>query len=232
MAEAPNPAAAPAKPEEAKTAVPPVAAPATAEAKAAPAGEPVKGQTPEPVADKAAPVPDAPVPNLLEVAAAPPAKIEIAVPKDLQIDPKVLEAFKEKAQGVGLTQAQAQGQFDLYVSLQRQATNTMQEQAKAREGQRLEVLRKDPEFGGANFDSNVVAAQKALVRFGTPELNKEIAALGNNPALLKVLARVGKTISEDRTVSPPNAPSIAAQKTELDLIKERYPSMFKETPAE
>jgi hypothetical protein len=63
-------------------------------------------------------------------------------------------------------------------------------------------VKSDPELGGSRFEQARTAAQKALNRFGTPELRRTLDELwvGNNPQLFRFFVRVGQSVSEDTWV--------------------------------
>ena len=84
-------------------------------------------------------------------------------------------------------------------------TNHMSKQAEERSQQWEETqkewisqLKNDKEFGGANFEANVQVAQNAIEQFGGEELKQalDMSGMGNNPALVKMFAQVGRQISE------------------------------------
>lgn len=204
---------------EPPVAVPPVAVPPDAGVAAAAA---------QSVADAAAAAAAASVAGEVKPGdKAPPVEISLVVPKDVAVDPKVLTTLKEKAKVLGLTQAQAQDQLDTYVGFQKDAIARYEASQKNVEQQRLDALKADPEFGGANFDASKLAVEKAIVRFFTPEqaadLNKR---LGSDPVLMKGLAKIGKAIAESVTVRPAQGPSPEAKTTD-DLHRSLYPSMYK-----
>ncbi|MBQ9405240.1 MAG: hypothetical protein IJU37_00705 [Desulfovibrio sp.] len=61
--------------------------------------------------------------------------------------------------------------------------------------------RTDKEFGGTNFDANVADARKALSTFdtdGSIRAMLEDTGYGSHPAVLKIFARVGKALGEDK----------------------------------
>lgn len=64
----------------------------------------------------------------------------------------------------------------------------------------MDLSKGDKEFGGENFSKNVVVAQTALKRFGTPELTEYLKGSGgaNHPEVIRFMVRVGNAISEDK----------------------------------
>jgi len=67
----------------------------------------------------------------------------------------------------------------------------------------VEEARADKEFGGDKFDENVADARKGLATFDTDGSIRQMleeTGYGSNPAVLKIFARVGKALGEDRLV--------------------------------
>ena len=67
----------------------------------------------------------------------------------------------------------------------------------------VEEAKADKEFGGDNFDANVADAKRGLATFdtdGSIRAMLEETGYGSNPAVLKIFARVGKALGEDRLV--------------------------------
>lgn len=71
-----------------------------------------------------------------------------------------------------------------------------------------EEARADKEFGGDKFDTNVADARRGLATFdtdGSIRAMLEETGYGNHPAVLKIFARVGKALGEDRLEAGGNA---------------------------
>jgi hypothetical protein len=76
-------------------------------------------------------------------------------------------------------------------------------------------LKADKEFGGEKLPETLAAAKKALRVFASPEERAflDSTPFGNNPILVRILARAGAKISEDSFVAgagnpaPPKSPS-------------------------
>lgn len=150
-----------------------------------------------------------------------PAPIEVKLPEGVEAAPELLEALK----GAAKDSASAQALADAYVKVQAAAVEKQQADHAARVKSWAEELKADPEFGGANFDGNVKAAHRAIVRFGDDGLKNFLngSGLGNEPSLVRAFARIGKAIAED-SVAGSSAP--AAGKTEQDGLRDLFPTMF------
>lgn len=141
-------------------------------------------------------------------AGAPETYAEFTLPEGISLDKVALEKFTPLAKDLNLSQEQAQKVVDLYAAevLPHVQQAFAEQQAQKVEGW-LQSAMKDPEIGGARFDESVSIAKKALDAFGTPELKAALddTGLGNHPDVIRLLANIGKRISEDRTASTTSA---------------------------
>lgn len=153
---------------------------------------PGEGATKEDVANfrRAIGVPDAPEGYGLKK----PEKVgDLVVPEAVWDETRAGE-FTKLAHELGLTakQVQALSDFELrWVIGGMQATET---QAQAAQEASVAALKK--EWGG-NYDGNLALARRAAEAYGGKELI-EHPALGNDPVLIKALAKIGATITEKR----------------------------------
>jgi hypothetical protein len=153
-----------------------------------------------PVVDTHAVVDAAPVVD--PVVADTPAAIEytdFAIPENVELADGVLDSFKALAKEQGLNQEQAQKFMDLqtgqYTKAKESWANTVNEWQ--------ESAKNDAEFGQAKFDESKLLAQQTLDKFHPePEFKEflESTGLGNHPSLVRLLVRVGKSISNDSFV--------------------------------
>lgn len=142
-----------------------------------------------------------------------PETYEFKFAEGVVVDQKALEAFTPIMREANLTQEQAQKLADVYAS-QVEAQNTAFAKQLEDEGFAVQqaaqllaphrdkwsaALKNDKEIGGAKFDANVQAMQKAVGRFGSPELKQflNVTGLGNHPELARFCLKVGQAISED-----------------------------------
>src|SRR3990167_7943597 len=125
-----------------------------------------------------------------------------ALPQDVEVDTAALEEAQSLFAEARLSQPQAQKLVDLYAG---KMSELVQRQIAAAEGRQkawVAEVKSDPELGGRRFEAARAAAQKALNRFGTPELRRALDELGgsNSPQLFRFFVRVGQAVSEDRYV--------------------------------
>ena len=125
------------------------------------------------------------------------------LPQGVDIDPSALEKAQSLFAEARLSQPQAQKLVDLYAGkmnelVQRQIA-TQISAAQSRQTAWVAEVKNDPELGGRRFEQARAAAQRALNRFGTPELRRTLDELwvGNNPQLFRFFVRVGQAASED-----------------------------------
>lgn len=126
-----------------------------------------------------------------------PEKVEdYTLPEIKDGDKTVIEGFKKVAFENGILPKQAEKLLGFYQDLNKQAltANEAAKSAKMTEG--VEALKKE---WGNGFDKEVNAAKKALETFGDPDAIKYIRenGLGNDPVLVKIFNKIGKTLGED-----------------------------------
>jgi hypothetical protein len=110
---------------------------------------------------------------------------------DKDMHDHMLKVFHE----TGMTSKQAKnlyGKYMEYIGSRMQQGQVQQQQQTAATMERLKT-----EYG-PDFNVRVAAAQKALQKFGSPELvgYLEKSGLGNNPELIKLFSNVGLGMSE------------------------------------
>jgi hypothetical protein len=134
----------------------------------------------------------------------PPEKYELKLPEGFEASDTSLSEFTPLAKELGLSNEQAQKLVDLYGG-RMQSLITQQQEAWQ---QQVEAWRKeakdDPEIGGAKLDAAVKNGQRVLKQFGDETLVKylEDSKLGDHPALLRMLNRIGAAIREDAIIVP------------------------------
>lgn len=130
------------------------------------------------------------------------------LPDGVQVDEALLGEFNTVAKELGLTQAQAQKLVDLQAKTAA-AGETGREEflAKALKTQSdtwVNEIKNDPELGGAKFDATVSTAVKAISTFFGDDFRELLndSGIGNNPALIRGMHKIGLAISEDKLVIP------------------------------
>lgn len=158
-----------------------------------------------------------------------PEKYEFTAPEGKAYDPQVLTAFEGAARAANLPQDAAQKMVDamLPVLAARQT-----EQVAAIHKEWADTVLADAEIGGAvgsdQFKQKMGVAKKFVTAFdqdGAFGKLLEDTGLGNHPAVLRVLYRAGKAISEDTFVGRGRGGSEGAAPSPLDVL---YPTNKKD----
>ena len=124
------------------------------------------------------------------------------LPQGVEVDTAALEEAQSLFAEARLSQPQAQKLVDLYAGKMNELVQRQISAAQDRQKAWVTEVKSDPELGGSRFEQARTAAQKALNRFGTPELRRTLDELwvGNNPQLFRFFVRVGQSVSEDTWV--------------------------------
>lgn len=173
----PAPAAAPENPAPAAPATP-------ASTQAAPA-EPGKEPTATPPTPPAAPE-----------------KYELKMPEGSQLDAAAVEKVSSFAKENKLSKDQAQAILNRESDAVKSFSETQQAALKERRETWKTESSNDKEIGGEGFNKNVEMAHRALKHFGGEKLMQEleVTGYGNHPEVVRVFARIGKAMSEDKFV--------------------------------
>ena len=127
----------------------------------------------------------------------------LTAPEGYPISEGALKGLNEVCKSANLNEEQAkavmaymQGNYTSFVAQQQEA---MQAQAKTWIGE----FQADKEFGGDKFNASVADAQRALATFdqsGTVSKMLAETGYGNNPDVLRIFARVGRALGEDKLI--------------------------------
>lgn len=135
-----------------------------------------------------------------------PEKYELTVSEGIEIDAAALEAATPVFQELGLTNDQAQKLMPVAeqfaASIRAQGEAAILASVQAERAAWLNEAKADPEIGGAQWDSNLVIAAKALDGLGFTKGSAfrtllDDSGLGNHPEMIRAFVKVGKAISED-----------------------------------
>jgi len=157
---------------------------------------------------------------------------EGGLPEGVEINEAQLDSYKDAAKEAGLTQDQFQKLMDFSVQQTQAATEEAVDAWNERLNGWKEAARTDKEFGGENYDANVRNALAAIDQFGDKEFkailqspsadNPEGLAIGNHPAVLRFLNRIGKRIGEPSFVQGDEGKAEMSDEARLARL---YPSM-------
>lgn len=142
---------------------------------------------------KAAPPPEKPVV---------PEKYELKKPDGSLLGDKAVETISSYAKEKGLSNEQAQSLLERESS----AVKSFFEEQQTKHNQQVDAwvgeVKADKEIGGEGYKQNVELASRVIKRFGSESLVKQLneTGFGNHPELVRVFARIGKSMTSDQLV--------------------------------
>lgn len=124
-----------------------------------------------------------------------PEKYDLKVPENSILDANVVNRIADYAKSQGLSNDEAQALLD-------QENVTINEHIERKTNQWAEECKSDKEIGGENFNQNVELAKRVVLRYGSDQLKAELnkTGFGNHPEVVRVFARIGKAMGEDKLV--------------------------------
>lgn len=123
----------------------------------------------------------------------------LSAPEGYPISEKELADFNRHCLEVGMTREQAEKSLEMLHANFR----SMQEQFEAQRRDWVKEIRSDREFGGEHFSASVADAKKALAQFdtdGSVRTMLDATGYGDNPAVIRLFARIGRALGEDRMI--------------------------------
>lgn len=197
----------------------PLATPETAAKPATPEGKPAQAQEASKAPEAQAKPDDKPAEKPAPKA---PEKYNFAVPEGFKLDDELSKKTEAVLRKGDIPQDVAQELVELSIEQQRRTLASVERARDDLAESWQTEFRNDPAFGGSNFDASIALARKALDKY-EPGLSKELSESewGSNPSLLRLLAKVGKSVSEDNAASVAGAFGAARNNDLRDL----YPTM-------
>lgn len=128
-----------------------------------------------------------------------PEPYEIEAPEGYPITPENLKSLNAHFNELGLTKEQAEKALAYRAEQYAAFQASQQEQRKSW----ITEIQADKEYGGEKFKETVADAKRALAQFdegGTIRTLLEETGYGDNPAIIKVFAKVGRAMAEDKIV--------------------------------
>lgn len=154
-------------------------------------------------------------------------------PEGMQISDEMqagIDAFKEQAGEMGLSQEQFQKIVEFDIQRGEEALAGLSEQYNQRINDWADEVRNDSVIGGEALQENLATAKSAIKEFGTEGFQKLLAApsaenpeglgLGNHPEVIKLFVSLGKKLGEGNLVTGDSRVESG------DSLKQMYPSMF------
>lgn len=140
------------------------------------------------------------------------------LPDGMSYSEEQAQAFMNKAHELKLTKDQISGLNDWYNGLQ---INAFNESNTALDELQAASQREIKEEFGAAYDSKIDLARRTVKTFGIGDTLEELG-LEDNPAMVRMLVKVGEAISEDRLVgegtNDPNALTPAEAQKEINEL--------------
>jgi hypothetical protein len=133
-----------------------------------------------------------------------PGKYEVAVPEDYQqfFKEESMNEFRNVAYKIGLNNEQVQALMDFQIN---EINHELEGSSNQLNSQREQIEQNLKQEWGYDYDKNVKAAQRAVQVYGDAEVQELLnGELGNNPALIKMFARLGKEVTEDMAQNTQN----------------------------
>jgi len=128
----------------------------------------------------------------------------IELPEGMELDTEMAEAMSPAFKDLGLTQDQANKLVGVYAERMQKQMEANVDAAKELVTGWKDTAKADQEIGGNNWKASVDAANAAIRKFGTPELVQDVMVgqgMGNHPEVIRMFARIGKAIADDRTIT-------------------------------
>jgi hypothetical protein len=159
---------------------------------------------------------------------------KVELPKDATFDGEFLDAFKDAAHKANLLPTQAQALVDWFSKANAHKMTAIAEDRKTKDAGELQKLQAE---WGAAFSTKAQQANIALSHFDPdgkmPAMLKELG-LSNNAQLIRFLAKVGETLSEDKIAGQGGEPALTPKEAQGELNKiygdMKHPYWLKEHP--
>lgn len=125
-----------------------------------------------------------------------PIDYKFETPEGVTFDEARLGEFTEIAKDLKLPKEAAQKVLDLAVKHEQARAEAFANQVQ----KWADEVKADKELGSTE---NLAAAVKAVDAFGTPELKELLnsTGMGNHPEVVRLMAKIGKAISEDKLIA-------------------------------
>jgi len=146
---------------------------------------------------------------------------DFTLPEDINLDEGALDKAKPIFAELGLNQEQAQKLVDLQAEMVKGNVTAQTESHDSQVAAWQEEAKADKEFGGDNFDESLGVAKKALETFADDAFKEVLdsTGLGNHPAVIRTMWKIGKTLLEDVPGSTGGNSS-----TPKDRVSQLYPT--------
>jgi len=191
---------------------------ASADAPTKPDEQKVDDTTADTTADAKPPDAEPPAPKA-------PENYEFTVPDGLpegyELDSTVIGQVGKVAKELDLTQEQAQSLVSEVWPVMHRRT---EEQQAALNNEWVSQTKADPEIGGLKLDDSIISAKLAVKAYGSEGLQELLKGpIGNHPEVVRFMAKVGATVSEDKFVGGENREGEVDLNDDAAVAKKLYP---------
>lgn len=128
----------------------------------------------------------------------PPEKYDLKLPEGSILDESAIERTAEYAKTQGLSSDAAQ---ELLERHSQDVTDHVEKQSEMWKSQ----VKADKEIGGDHMKESVEMARRVVDRFGTDTFKRELekSGFGNHPEVVRIFAKIGKSMGEDSLIVGP-----------------------------
>ncbi len=129
-------------------------------------------------------------------------KYELKLPEGSPLQAEHIEKLSNFAKEKGLTQEQAQLFLERESSAVADFAQTQMAQLEQMKTEWFEAAKSDKEIGGDNFAESAENAKRVIQKYASSSLKEELnkTGYGNHPELLRIFARIGKEMANDKLV--------------------------------
>jgi len=128
-----------------------------------------------------------------------PEEYDFKIDENITVNEDMLEEFKALAKKRGYSNEEAQELLNLQIQTEKANHERIQNAFDEAVTGWLEESKKDKTIGGKDFQKNVGIAVAAVEHYGGDDVKELLnsSGIGNHPAILRMLVKVGKTLQND-----------------------------------
>lgn len=132
-----------------------------------------------------------------------PEKYELKMPEGSQLSQTRIDQVSAYAKEKGLSNEQAQEILNRESDAVAGFFESQKADLLAKSEGWISEIKADKEFGGENFNQTIEFAKRSIDQFGDPELKRvfDETGIGNHPLIVKMHAKIGKLMADDKMVS-------------------------------
>ena len=145
---------------------------------------------------------------------------DFEMPEGVSLDPEIGTNLKALAKELDLTQEGAQKVAELGAQLSQRWASQLQAQIDAASDAWTTAAKADAEIGGDKLPESLGYAKSALDKFGSPELRSLLneSRLGNNPEMIRLLAKIGRATSDDSRITTGKPPAASGTRSAANVL--------------